>query len=148
MKRLTWHNGEYWTQVQDTGVGYKDICARLAAYEDTGLEPEVVKDMAENVETRLLAWFEAKYGMSIGRMMDLIEAEQAGRLTVLPFCVGSCVNGKDNRWSGTVEEIAFNRDGYTLYVRSGGGGFYVQPNEVTAAAGMEDDSAPGGGNHG
>ena len=58
MKRLTWHNGEYWTQVQDTGVGYKDICARLAAYEDTGLEPEDLnRVLNEGVIIKLVARF-------------------------------------------------------------------------------------------
>lgn len=42
MKRMTWHNGEYWDQVPDEDVGYKNICARLAAYENTGLDPEGV----------------------------------------------------------------------------------------------------------
>lgn len=64
---------------------------RLAAYEDTGLEPEVVKDMAENAETCLLAWFEAKYDMPVGKLMDLIEAKQDGRLVLLPCKVGDVV---------------------------------------------------------
>lgn len=64
---------------------------KFAAYEDTGLEPEQVKDMAENAETRLLAWFEANYGKSVGYLMDLLDAEKEGRLVVLPCKVGDTV---------------------------------------------------------
>ena len=84
------------TEVQDCLSNYmlpSDIAAvhRLAAYEDTGLEPEEVKAMAENVETRLLTWCEARYGMTVGQLMDLGKAEQEGRLVVLPCKVGDTV---------------------------------------------------------
>ena len=67
------------------------ILKRLAAYEDTGLEPQEVKDMAENVETRLLTWCESRYGFPVGKLMDLLDAESEGRLVVLPCKVGDCV---------------------------------------------------------
>lgn len=63
----------------------------LQSYEDTGLTTEEVKDMAENAETRLLTWFEAKYGFPIGKLMDLCEAKQQGRLVTLPCKVGDTV---------------------------------------------------------
>lgn len=66
----------------------KKAYARLAAYEDTGLEPEEVKDMAENAETRLLTWCESRYGFPVGILMDLIEAKTEGRLVELPCKVG------------------------------------------------------------
>lgn len=75
----------------DRSCPYLQCMDRLAAYEDTGLEPEVVKDMAENAETRLLAWFEARYNMPVGKLMDLIEAQQDGRVVVLPCKVGDVV---------------------------------------------------------
>lgn len=64
---------------------------RLAAYEDTGMEPEEIKSMVENVETRTLAWFEKEFGIGAGRMMDLAEADRAGRFFVSPFKVGDHV---------------------------------------------------------
>ena len=67
------------------------ILAKLAAYEDTGLEPEEVKDMAENAETRLLTWCESRYGFPVGTVMDLLEAKQQGRLAVLPCKIGDTV---------------------------------------------------------
>lgn len=48
MKRLTWYNGEHWIQVQNTKVGYKAICEKLAKYENTGLEPEEVQKMVND----------------------------------------------------------------------------------------------------
>ena len=75
----------------DRSCPYLAVIDRLADYEDTGLTPEEVKDMAENAETRLLTWFEAKYGFPVGKLMDLCEAEQQGRLVVLPCKVGETV---------------------------------------------------------
>lgn len=69
----------------------QEILARLAAYEDTGLEPEEVKDMAENAETRLLTWCESRYGFPVGTVMALLEAKQQGRLVVLPCKVGDVI---------------------------------------------------------
>lgn len=64
---------------------------RLAAYEDSGLTPGDVKDMADNAETRILTWFEAKYGFPVGELMDLLEAKQDSRLVVLPCKVGDTI---------------------------------------------------------
>lgn len=98
MERMTFLNGD------DIPVVDNDSCCeeqsehycgpaidRLAAYEDTGLTPEQVKDMADSAETRLLMWFESRYGFPAGQLMELIEAEQAGRLVVLPCKAGDAV---------------------------------------------------------
>lgn len=85
-----------WSEVQEMAI--MGAIKRLAAYEDTGLTPEQVDDMAKNIETRMLTWFEAKYGFPIGKLMDFCEAEQQGRLVVLPCKVGDTVymeNGDD-----------------------------------------------------
>lgn len=85
MERLTWHNGEYWTQVQDVNIGYKNICAKLAAYENTGLEPEEAAELAK--------------------------AKQDGRLVVMPCKVGDTVwalmqrNAKTDVVKGTVRNV-------------------------------------------
>ena len=80
MERLTEWRGEH-AAVVNNHANYID---RLAAYEDAGLEPEQVKDMAENAETMLLTWFESRYGFPVGTLMGLLEAKQEGRLVVLP----------------------------------------------------------------
>jgi len=57
---------------------------RLAAYEDTGMEPEEVKDL--QLEVTALKTIEAMYD-GLGHpdhLRHLVEAEKAGRLVVLP----------------------------------------------------------------
>lgn len=72
-------------QEQYTEEELLDLFAkRLAAYEDTGLEPEEVKDMAENAETSLLTWFESRYGFPVGELMGMCEAKQKGRFAEVP----------------------------------------------------------------
>lgn len=98
----------------------QEAVERLAAYEDTGLEPEVVKDMAENAETRLLAWFEARYDMPVGKLMDLIEAYQDGRLVVLPGKASIGVwlidkrPGKDEMYAQFHGEVMINTNHYDV----------------------------------
>lgn len=75
----------------DRSCPYLMVIDRLAAYEDSGLTPAEVKDMAENAETRLLTWFESRYGFPVGKLMDLLEAKQQGRLVELPCKVGQRV---------------------------------------------------------
>ena len=82
MERLTIRNGDG-TVSQPTATTVEEVFYRLAAYEDNGLTPEEVKDIAENAETRLLIWFEARYGFSVGTLMDWCEAAEQGRLVVL-----------------------------------------------------------------
>ena len=58
---------------------------RLAAYEDTGLEPEEINDMA--IEVATLKTIESMYD-GLGNpdhLRDLLQAEQDGRLLELPF---------------------------------------------------------------
>lgn len=98
MERLTFKNGDDIWCVDDDNC-YEEqsehYCGpaidRLAEYEDTGLTPEEVKDMAENAETRLLTWFESRYGFPVGDLMGLLEAKQEGRVVVLPCKVGDTV---------------------------------------------------------
>jgi len=49
---------------------------RLAAYEDTGLEPEAVEAMKTAIKE-----FD---GISIDHLLELVQAEKDGRLVVLP----------------------------------------------------------------
>lgn len=47
MKRLTMWNDieERWIQIQDTHIGQRDLNNKLAEYENTGMEPEEVKEL-------------------------------------------------------------------------------------------------------
>lgn len=66
---------------------------RLAAYEDTGLEPEAVEQLKLYAVGKAVAETEVRTidGMPLGNVVDLIHAEQDGRLVVLPCKVGDTV---------------------------------------------------------
>lgn len=57
---------------------------RLAAYEDTGLEPEEVTQVKLAIMGKSLAEIKGFEGVSIDRMIELAQAEKDGRLVVLP----------------------------------------------------------------
>lgn len=86
---------------------------RLAAYEDTGLEPEEIK-MHEAVKYNAgyyhgdedrCRWIEKELG-PIDHLRDLLQAEQDGRLVVLPCKVG------DHVWADGREAIVVWFFGY------------------------------------
>lgn len=63
---------------------------RLAAYEDTGLTPEDCARATEIDDILLDEYYPS------GRMRELIKAEKAGRLVVLPFTSGRTLLCKEN----------------------------------------------------
>lgn len=75
-----------------------EICERLAAYKDTGLEPEEIKvhEAAKynagyyHGDEDRCRWIEKELG-PIDHLRDLLQAEQAGRLVVLPCQSGEHV---------------------------------------------------------
>ena len=66
---------------------------RLAAYEDTGLEPEEVNRAALEAE----AYRNICVGIGVGRMAELAQAEKDGRLVMLPCRVGDVVYEANKR---------------------------------------------------
>ena len=76
-----------------------DAANRLAAYEDTGLEPE------EIYEVRFLIAAQ-RDPQKLARLRDLLQAEQDGRLVVLPCKVG------DHVWADGREAIVVWFFGY------------------------------------
>ena len=62
----------------------KKILNRLAAYEDTGLEPEEILYLGDLREMKR----EIIFGVTAERLKELAEADKAGRLEVLPCKVG------------------------------------------------------------
>ena len=74
---------ESWAVDKDPVSIIQRLCNRLAAYEDTGLEPEEINDMALEVAT--LKTIESMYD-GLGNpdhLRDLLQAERDGRLVVL-----------------------------------------------------------------
>jgi hypothetical protein len=74
--------------------GFKvEICERLAAYEDTGLEPDEVlpKDEADEIALKLMCLADLESLCSYTRLRELAEADKDGRIVVLPCKVGDTV---------------------------------------------------------
>lgn len=64
---------------------YRQKCVEaLAAYEDTGLEPEDIRQLTDDIESRFLVWIEKHYGISGARFTELMEAKRDGRCLILP----------------------------------------------------------------
>lgn len=94
MERLTVKTGVYQNGKHEIiagmkcGVEFKDIFDRLAAYEDTGLEPKEVTDFDRLIKLYLeagldkqfvLACIEAtKAGMTVDRLRELAQADREG----------------------------------------------------------------------
>lgn len=62
------------------------LLQQLATYEDTGLTPEGVKDLQFRARAA-----ELSAGASLHHVIDLVQAEKAGRLQILPCSVGATV---------------------------------------------------------
>ena len=69
----------------DTACSQKQVWERLKAYEDTGLSPVACEESAK-IEKGL-----SEGGYSISRMVELMCADQEGRVVVLPCKVGGTV---------------------------------------------------------
>ncbi len=73
---------------------------RLAAYEDSGCEPEEVlpKDKADEIALKLMRIADLESFCSYDRLRELAEADKDGRVVVLPCKVGEklWVIGQDN----------------------------------------------------
>lgn len=69
-----------------------DIPARLAAYEDTGLEPEEIKELCTDDVAEVAKMFRKMIESGeIDHLRKLAKAEKDGRLVVLPCKVGDTV---------------------------------------------------------
>lgn len=74
------------------------VCERLAAYEDTGLEPEAVETVKLALAAKHMVDLETLNNTPISRLVELAEADKDGRVVVLPCKVGEklWVIGQDN----------------------------------------------------
>ena len=103
MKRMTIRNSD-WTVSQPTNLNWENVLYRLAAYEDTGLEPEDLKKAFN--ETAILKLAAQALSTTPDHLRDLLKAEQDGRLVVLPCKVG------DHVWADGREAIVVWFFGY------------------------------------
>ena len=72
MERLTYWNEEYgcWSYHGPSGEAAK----RLAAYEDTGLEPEEIEKIKQDVEDGYMKSTARRYGIDVSRLRELAQA--------------------------------------------------------------------------
>jgi len=56
---------------------------RLAAYEDTGLEPEEIAKIREDVENVYLKSTARRYGIPVDRLRELAQADREGRVKIV-----------------------------------------------------------------
>ena len=71
--------------------GLDEIVNRLGAYEDTELTPEEVNDAVLGAKLMAKAKVVSVFGIAAERLLELAEAEKAGRVVVLPCKVGDTV---------------------------------------------------------
>ena len=62
--------------------------SRLAAYEDTGLEPEAIETVKLALAAKHMVDLETLNNTPISRLVELAEADKDGRVVVLPCKVG------------------------------------------------------------
>ena len=60
------------------------VCERLAAYEDTGLEPEAVETVKLALAAKHMVDLETLNNTPISRLVELAEADKDGRVIILP----------------------------------------------------------------
>lgn len=72
----------------------QEVIDRLAAYEDTGLEPEEVAKIREDVENGYMKSTARRYGISVARLRELAQADREGRCVVIP---PNLVSGDDHK---------------------------------------------------
>ena len=102
MERLTIRNSDG-SVSQPTGTTVEEVFYRLAAYEDTGVEPNKVEDYKNNHiaymarEGMFIARSDLERWIKMGkdRMNEVCKAEEEGRLVVLPCKVGGIVYGAE-----------------------------------------------------
>ena len=93
MERLTYRDKDGFPMMKKRGGFKLGGVERLAAYEDTGLEPEEVlpKDKADEIALKLMRLADLENFCSYTRLRELAEADKDGQLVVLPCKVGDIV---------------------------------------------------------
>lgn len=91
MERYTYFDGGKWRlKIGDTEYS-GDWVERLAAYEETGLEPEAVEHLKLASMGKAIAEIKEFEGVPIDRLRELAQAKKKGRLVVLPCSIGDPV---------------------------------------------------------
>lgn len=78
----------------------RQVWERLKQYEDIGLEPEEVNDAVVGTKLMAKSKLVSAFGVAAERLRELAEADNGGRLVVLPCKVGDTVWAIENPWTG------------------------------------------------
>ena len=84
MERYTMRLPDDLGAVPVSGYGTPEIIDRLAAYEDTGLEPAEIEKANKVIVSAFNLAAKSGTDMLIERLKEIIRAEAEGRLVVLP----------------------------------------------------------------
>ena len=85
MERMTYRDKDGFPMMKKCGGFKQEGVERLAAYEDTGLTPQACAEAREAGKVL------SSCDISFGRLAELLTADSAGRLVVLPCKVGDTV---------------------------------------------------------
>ena len=118
MERLTYFDGGKWRlKIGDTEYSGAWV-ARLAAYEETGLEPEEVlpKEYAGEIMKSMILLKEYQKLGSIDRLRELAQADREGRCFIGPFVAmieqslsgGEMKPQRDQRFNGRYAVVYFD----------------------------------------
>ena len=118
---------------------YNGMCSqrqtweRLKKYEDTGLEPEDLKKAFN--ETAIIKLAAQAFNTTPDHLRDILQAEKAGRLEVLPCKVGDTVYQIDAErvYESEVKWIIFDCDDIAFDERAIGGSIFLTREEAEAA---------------
>lgn len=69
----------------------KNVALRLAAYENTGLEPEEIVKIREDIENGYMKSTARRYGVPVDRLRELVNADREGHCVVLPVKLGDTI---------------------------------------------------------
>ena len=84
----------------------EEACDRLAAYEDTGIEPEEVETVKLALCAKHMVDLETLNNTPISRLVEIAEADKEGRVIVLPCEVGHAAYWVHN---GIITDCHINR---------------------------------------
>lgn len=92
MERMTIRNSDG-SVSQPTDLKWADALERLAAYEDTGLEPEELRKILDSPTGAIAGEIAEVTGSAdVARASEIAKAEAEGRLLVLPCKVGDVLH--------------------------------------------------------
>lgn len=89
---------------------FDKLVERLAAYEDTGIEPEAVETVKIALAAKHLVDLETLNNTPISRLVELAEADKAGRCVVLPCRVGEKIYYLNGKYIIEVEVVGYKVD--------------------------------------